>query len=362
MNITQDRRALHEIPELDRDLPETTAYLRSSLEQLRCRVFSPMEGALCAWFDFGQKNAIAFRSDADALPISERTGLAFASRHPGKMHACGHDGHMAILLELARRLDRMEALPHNVLLVFQPAEETTGGARDLCRTKVFQQYKVEAIFGMHLWPGLKAGSVCSRENEMLSRSCEVKVDICGKSAHIAKAEEGIDALAAGTEFYRRVMKMEAAMPKQIFRLLKFGLFQSGTVCNALSGHTHMEGSLRAFQDEAFYSLRAGIVSIGKDIERTTGCTVSIYMNDGYPAVMNPSRLYQRVKKAVSFTELEKPSMITEDFSWYQKELPGMFFFLGTGDTPALHADDFNFDEEILVKGVDFFQELAEKFQ
>ena len=122
MNITQDRRALHEIPELDRDLPETTAYLRSSLEQLRCRVFSPMEGALCAWFDFGQKNAIAFRSDADALPISERTGLAFASRHPGKMHACGHDGHMAILLELARRLDRMEALPHNVLLVFQPAE------------------------------------------------------------------------------------------------------------------------------------------------------------------------------------------------------------------------------------------------
>lgn len=362
MQILEDRRALHQIPELDRCLPETMEYLKSRLEGLRCKVFSPMEGALCAYFDFGQRTAIAFRSDADALPIAENTRLPYASRHPGKMHACGHDGHMAILLELARRLDGKQTLPHNVLLVFQPAEETTGGARDLCATKVFKQYRVEAIFGLHLWPGLEPGAVYSRKDEMMSRSCEVKVDIYGKSAHIAKAEQGIDALFAGAEFYRRVMQMEAALPKKVFRLLKFGLFQSGTVCNALSDHTHMEGSLRAFQDEVFYTLRAGIVSIGKEIERSTGCTVAVYMNDGYPAVMNPADLHKRVSSCVSFRELEKPSMITEDFSWYQKTLPGMFFFLGAGDVPALHADDFNFDESILVKGADFFEELAEKFQ
>ena len=102
MDIITDRRALHRIPELDRDLPETMAYLRSALENLPCKVFSPMESALCAWFDFGAKEAIAFRSDADALPIAENSGLNFASCHPGRMHACGHDGHMAILLELAR--------------------------------------------------------------------------------------------------------------------------------------------------------------------------------------------------------------------------------------------------------------------
>ena len=124
----------------------------------------------------------------------------------------------------------------------------------------------------------------------------------------------------------------------------------------------MEGSLRAFQDDVFYTLRAGLVSIAKDIERATGCTINIYMNDGYPAVMNPADLHKRVKKAVGFFELDTPSMITEDFSWYQKKIPGMFFFLGVGDTPALHADDFDFDETVLLRGADFFEELAEAFQ
>ena len=362
MQIINDRRALHMIPELDRELPKTMAYLRESLEKLNCQVFSPMESALCAWFDFGADDAIAFRSDADALPIQESTRATYTSGHPGKMHACGHDGHMAILLELARRLNEKKGLKHNILLVFQPAEETTGGARDICATGIFKKYNCKAIFALHLWPGLEAGTVYSRKNEMMSRSCEVKVDIYGKSAHIAKAAEGIDAMAAGVEFYSRVMALEAALPQKVFRLLKFGKMESGTVCNAISGHTHLEGSLRAFQDDIFYSLRAGIVSIGKDVERSSGCTVNIYMNDGYPAVINPATLYNRARAAAPFEALEKPSMITEDFSWYQKTLPGMFFFLGLGDTPALHADNFNFDESVLVKGADFFEQLAVNFQ
>lgn len=362
MQIIEDRRALHRIPELDRRLPKTMAYLKNALKGLHCQVFSPMESALCAWFDFGANSAIAFRSDADALPIAERTGAEYASEHPGWMHACGHDGHMAILLELARRLDRKEKLAHNVLLVFQPAEETTGGAKDICATGVFRKYNVEAIFALHLWPGLPEGMIASRKDEMMARSCEVKVDVYGKSAHIARASEGNDALAAGVEFYSRVMKMEGALPPKVFRLLKFGRFESGTVCNALSDHTHMEGSLRAFQDQVFYSMRAGIVSIAKEIERSTGCTINIYMNDGYPAVMNPGALHKKVRRAVGFFEMDKPVMIAEDFSWYQKTLPGMFFFLGAGDAPALHADNFNYNEDILVKGADFFEELAEQFQ
>lgn len=362
MQIFEDRHALHQIPELDKDLPKTMEYLESSLRKLSCKVFSPMPGALCAFFDFGAESAIAFRAEADALPIVERTKLPFASCHPGKMHACGHDGHMAIVLELARRLDAKKNLRHNVLLVFQPAEETTGGAREICETGVFQDYRVEAIFGLHIWPELEEGVIYSRKNEMLARSCEVKVDIYGKSAHIAKAREGIDALAAGADFYRKACAMEGALPRSVFRLLKFGKFESGTVCNAISDHTHMEGSLRAFQDEIFYSLRAGLVSLGKEVERGTGCTVSIYMNDGYPAVWNPEDLYERVRKLVPFRDMEEPSMIAEDFAWYQKHLPGLFFFLGAGDVPALHADDFNYNEDILVKGADFFEMLAEKYQ
>ena len=359
MGILEDRRALHRIPELEKNLPKTMAYIRSVLSGLPCRVFSPMEGCVAAFFDFGRQEAIAFRADADALPIQEKTGAPYASIHPGCMHACGHDGHMAILLELARRLSRKQALPHNVLLVFQPAEETTGGARDLCDTGIFERYGVKAIFGLHLWPGIPAGVIASRKGELMARASEVNVDIYGKSSHIAKAAEGVDALEAGMYFYSRCLALERALPPSVFRLLKFGKLQSGTVRNALSAHTHMEGSLRAFQDEIFDSLREGILEIARETEERFSCRAQVHFSDGYPAVMNPPQLYDRVKEKLSFRELEAPYMTAEDFSWYQKRLPGMFFFLGLGDTPALHADNFDFDESLMEKGADFFEALAQ---
>ena len=359
VKIRDDRRALHRIPELDRDLPETFAYLKGALSGLNCRVFEPAAGSLCAWFDFGQADSIAFRADADALPILEKTGVDYASRHSGCMHACGHDGHMAILLELARRLSKKRNLPRNVLLVFQSAEETTGGAKDICDSGVFTQCNVKAIFGLHLWPGLEAGVVASRRQELMARSSEVNVDIYGKSAHIAKASQGVDALMAAVEFYQKAMEMERKLPDSVFRLLKFGKFQSGTVRNALSAHTHMEGSLRAFQDEVFDALAAGLADIGRAVETKYGCIVTLHLSDGYPAVMNPPELYDRVRMVLPFRELDSPSMTAEDFSWYQKTLPSLFFFLGLGDVPALHTDTFDFDEGILLKGADFFEKLAE---
>ena len=352
MQVIEYRRALHRIPELDRDLPETLAYLRSVLEPLGCALFSPIPGALCAFFDFGKADAIAFRSDADALPIQEQTGLPFASTHPGKMHACGH---MSMVLDLAVWLDSQKDLNHNVLLLFQPAEETTGGAKDLCQSGVFEQYNVTCLFGLHLWPALPAGVVASRKKEMMSRSCEVSVTITGRSSHIAKAEEGLDALAAGVEFYRRAVALEQALSPEIYRM------ESGTVRNAVSGKTVLLGSLRAFQDEVFFGLQEGLRAIGRDIEKETGCTVDVHANDGYPAVWNPDELFDRVRNAgVDFEILDKPVMISEDFSWYQRHLPALFFFLGCGPAPALHADDFTFDESILTVGADFWKEIAAK--
>ena len=358
MGIVEDRRALHRIPEVELCLPETMEYLRRGLEGLNCRVFAPVESGLCAFFDFGGESAIAFRADCDALPIQEKTGAEFASLHPGKMHACGHDGHMAVLLELARRLDRRKRLGRNVLLVFQPGEESPGGAKPICDTGIFEKYNVQAIFGLHLWPGLEAGKVFSRKGELMARSSEVNVDIYGKSAHIAKAAEGVDALAAMVDFYTRVTAMEQALPKSVYRLLKFGHLTSGTVRNALSAHARLEGSLRAFQDEVFEELRMGILSAGKAVEERYGCRCDIRLSDGYPAVLNPEDVYDKVRNAVSFEELEVPSMTSEDFAWYQRYIPGMFFFLGLGDTPALHADNFHFDDSLLVKGADFFEQLA----
>lgn len=362
MSVTDHRRALHQVPELDRDLPETLRYLEEVLRPLDCTLSRPIPGALCAFFDFGRDTTIAFRSDADALPIQEKADLPFASRHPGCMHACGHDGHMAMLLDLAEWLDGQAVLPNNVLLVFQPAEETTGGAKDICQSGLFAQHNVQCIFGMHLWPDLPAGVIASRKNELMSRSCEVTVTITGRSSHIAKAEEGIDALAAGVEFYRRAIAMEQALPPQVFRLLKFGRMESGTVRNAVSGQTVLLGSLRAFQDDIFFQLRDGLQAIAQDVEAESRCTVSVHTSDGYPAVWNPPALYDQVRACgLDVQALEKPVMIAEDFSWYQRHLPGLFFFLGTGPSPALHADNFQFDEGILQTGADFWKELAAKF-
>jgi len=362
MDIIHDRRNLHRIPELQWDLPLTSEYVRKSLENLSCRVFYPVGCAVCAFFDFGADHAIGFRADMDALPIEEKTDLPFASTHPGKMHACGHDGHTAILLELARRLDKKESLPHNVLLIFQPAEESPGGAKLICDTGVLEQYRVKTIFGMHLWPQLRKGVVFSRVNELMSRASEVTVDIYGKSSHIGNPSAGIDATAAAAEFYRLAREAEASFPPEIFRLLNFGKFQSGTVRNALSAHARMEGSVRAFQDEVFETMQKKLYEAAAAVEAEFGCRVEITLGDSYPAVMNDEALLERVRQTAEVAMLEKPSMTAEDFSWYQRYAGGIFFFLGLGDVPALHASNFDFDETILEKGADFFEKLAVNFQ
>ncbi len=359
--IVADRRALHRIPELDRDLDRTMAYLRRSLLGLRCALFSPIPNSLCAFFDNGAEGTVAFRSGADALPVHERSFLPFASEIPGQMHSCGHDGHMAMLLELARRMQGARA-PRNILLIFQPAEETTGGARDICKSGVFESRGVEAIFGLHLWPDLPLGMIASRKNEMMSRSCEVTVDISGQSISAARAGEGIDALKAGVEFYLRARQAEAAYPPELYRLLHFGRMESGAGCNVVSDHTRMEGTLRAFQDEVFYGILGSLNRAADEISAESGCKIRIETSMGYPAVMNPPELYERVRAAgVRFEELPHPAMVTEDFSWYQRHLPGMFFFLGIGPCPALQAGDFDFDERALETGADFLEEIAMKF-
>ncbi len=362
MQIISDRRNLHRIPELCWELPKTMAYLKVALENRNCTLFSPVEGSLCAWFDFGAESALAFRADCDALPIMEKSSADYASTHKGNMHACGHDGHMAILLELARRISAKQHLDRNILLIFQPGEESPGGAERICDTGVLEAYKVEAIFGLHLWPGLEKGVMFTRERELMARASELTVDIYGLSSHLANPATGRDALAAAAQFYAEARALEQSLPKEVYRLLNFGKFHSGTARNALSAHTHMEGSLRAFQDEVFEALRDGLFAIKDEMEADTGCTVNLHLNQGYPAVMNPGSLIEKVRSITPVKLLEYPAMTSEDFSWYQKHVPGVFFFLGLGDTPALHTDTFDFDEAVLETGADFFEKLAEEYR
>ena len=230
MSVVEYRRRLHRVPELDNRLPETTAYVRSLLEPLGCRVFSPITGSVCAWFDAGRGESVAFRADLDALPVPERTGLPFASEHPGVMHACGHDGHAAMVLALAEHLAaHLAELPRNVLLIFQPSEETTGGAGKLCETGVLERYRVRRIFGLHLWPGLEAGVAASRPGPLMARSNEVTVTVEGHSVHMSRASEGRDALTAGLDFLQRAYALMVSVRQGEPRVLRFGNMFSGSV-------------------------------------------------------------------------------------------------------------------------------------
>ena len=361
MTVVDYRRALHRIPELDDRLPETAAYVRSVLAPLGCEVFSPIPGSVCAWFDRGQAGTVAFRADMDALPVEEKTGLPFASVHPGAMHACGHDGHTAMALALAEYAAACPDLKRNVLLLFQPAEETTGGADRLCRTEILRERRVDRVFGLHIWPGLPAGKVFSRPGPLMARANEVTVTVAGKSVHLSRAAEGRDALAAGAEYLRRAYGMIDALPPEIPRTLRFGKMVSGTVRNAVSGRTVLEGSLRTYQEEIYRFCRENLITIGRALQKETGCGVEVFLNEGYPAVWNHEGLFESLRQGLGEQApalLENPVLAAEDVSFYQREVPGVFFFLGAGDTPELHAPDFSFDDRtVLPAGVEFLKAL-----
>ncbi len=371
--IKKYRQDLHRIPELGFDVFKTKAYILEQLRRYSCEITEVCGTGVCAFFQSREENGkgqkrertIALRSDMDGLPVAEETGLAYASVHKGAMHACGHDGHMAMLLALAGELDRIiHSLHHNVLLIFQPAEETTGGAGKICATGILSKYGVTRIYGFHLWPMLEKNVVGSRANEFMAKSSELDIVIHGRSAHCANAEEGIDALAIGCELVGELYRMERSeIPDSEFRLLKFGKMVSGTVRNAISAETVLQGSVRCFHEETGNYMFRRIEEIAAAYEEKYECRITFKRSDGHPAVINDQELFTEAKELLSdyqFHTFEKPFMLAEDFSCYQKEVPGLFLFLGTGTNIPLHSSRFDFDEDVLHTGVEIYLKLLRK--
>lgn len=361
LSVISYRRALHRIPELDNCLPETCAFIRSALASFDLEAFSPIPSSVCAFVDAGKPETVAFRADMDALPIREATGLDYSSTHPEAMHACGHDANTAMALALAEyAAAHRSELPRNALFLFQPSEETTGGAELLCGTNVLEQHHAVRVFAMHLWPKLEAGKIHCKPGAIMARSNEVTVTLTGKCVHIGKASEGIDALAAGVEYLRRAYAMMDGLPGPEPAVLRFGKMVSGSVRNAISGKTVLEGSLRTFRDDVQALCHKGLEEIGREIAAETGCNVEVYLNEGYPAVWNHEGLFETVRSALGdmIQPLAAPTLTAEDFSFYQKRVPGLFFLLGVGNTAELHSPGFCFDDElVLPNGVEFLKRL-----
>jgi amidohydrolase len=360
--LVRDRRALHKIPELKFDLPRTQAYLLAALEKTGAHIETLSPAGILAYFDAGRPETVALRADMDALPIAEAATHAYASTHPGQMHACGHDGHMAMLMGFARYASqRLEEFPRNLLLIFQPAEEGGGGGRMIAGSGALERYNATRIFAMHVAPELPMGTLASRAGAFFSKSSEVYVTIHGRSAHAANAGDGIDALAAGADFLMRAMAMEASLPSDAMRLLKFGRFESGTAPNIVSASTRIIGTLRAFDNGVFKSLQDGLCEAASAVKKRWGASVRLEYSESYPPLINDPALYRLAVQALegmAYRELPQPTMLSEDFSYYLERLPGVFFKLGIETSTPLHTPEFDFDERALLWGVEALTHLA----
>lgn len=368
--LRQIRRDLHKIPELGLKEYKTSAYIREKLTSFGITELETWleTGVVAVIRGKGKKEAVAFRADMDALPVTEQTGCDFTSEHVGCMHACGHDGHVTVLLGFAKYLqEHKDELENDVVLIFQPAEEGPGGAQLLVDAGLFEKHPVRCIIGCHIFPQVPQGKVACRKGAMMARNGEVDVHIYGESAHGAQPQLGHDAvLAAGavitglhTILSRNVSPLDSGV-------LTFGAIHGGEACNIIAKEVKLEGTMRAFSDEAYETMTKRVQEVASGIAAGYGCKGEAVFRHMYRVVDNDPKLVELLQEVAGDNYEETPPyMLAEDFSLYLQKVPGMFFFLGSGNEEkgyihSLHSAQFQFDEEILALGVETYAKLLKK--
>ena len=365
------RRELHQIPELEFEMVKTRAFI---INELRSMGYEPElswgKTAVIARLEGEIKQTLAFRADMDALSVTEKTEVPYESQHPGVMHACGHDGHMAALLGLAWALKNLPQLPHySILFIFQPAEEGPGGAELLEKEGLLTRNQVVAVFGTHLFPGLQQGMVGLKSGPFMAQNGEVDLIVTGRSAHGAQPQQGIDAIVAAADLVLRLQTISARSVSPMDTVvLTFGRIEGGERCNIIAGRVQLNGTIRAFKDTVFKTVQKCIRAQAAGTEAAFDCKVDVIFRDMYPAVNNDDTL---TALAASHVPSEKrawmePQMLAEDFAYYQKAVPGLFYFMGTGNdkeglTAPLHNACFNFNESVLCDIVELNLHIIEGF-
>jgi hippurate hydrolase len=353
------RRELHQIPELGLEEYKTSAYIGEKLREFGLHPFTIAKTGIYVYIDAGSDETYAFRADMDALESEEENDVEYASKHPGKMHACGHDGHMAMLLGLAKILSQTENIKKNVLLIFQPAEEGPGGAKIITESGIFEKYNVKGIFGIHLFPNLDEGIIASKAGPLMAQSGEIDVIIKGEGGHGGMPHNAIDSILVASKFLsscqsiisRSISPLETAV-------ISFGKIRGGSARNIVAEKTHIEGTVRTFSKDTFEIIKKRILQISRGLEESFGVEISVDLEPYYPPVINDKNLYNKIAEKVHIEETD-PVMLAEDFSYYQERIPGVFYFLGSRNIERdfdypLHSCNFNFDESILLKGVEHY--------
>lgn len=357
-NLLEYYTYLHANPELSRQEFHTAQYLQKTLTRMG---YSPVRvGNTGVYADLVADETLPWvllRSDMDALPVTEETGVSYASQNPGVMHACGHDSHMAMLLTAAEEL-KGKKLPQNIRFLFQPAEEGVTGAVEMVAAGVVPK-NTAAVFGMHVWPGVEKGKVLAKVGPLMASTTTIQIRCRGLGAHCGKRELGHDALMTMAQILVRSKEAEE-LANGDGSILFFGKLQAGTSHNIVASDAVMNGTLRTYYPETRQRVLAKLEQIVAETAASYNTEAEVIYTGVAPAVINPEDLTKRVQEQLPnvVTQIE-PTRIAEDFSHYQEAAPGVLMWLGVGDTPSLHNGKFLPPLDVLPVGVETWCRLAE---
>ncbi|KQQ34251.1 amidohydrolase [Rhizobium sp. Leaf306] len=372
--VVATRHFLHQHPELGLSEFTTSDYIAAKLEEFGYAVTRGLgkTGIVATLKNGSSDRSVGIRADIDALPIEEETGADYASLNKGVMHACGHDGHTAMLLGAAKILAQRKNFDGTLNLIFQPAEENFGGARLMMEDGLFDRFPCDAVFGLHNDPGLPFGKIFVKEGPIMAAVDECRIVVNGRGGHGAEPQDAADPIVAGASI---IMALQTVVSRNIHPLdpavVTVGAFNAGIASNVIPERAEMVITIRSFDPAVRDKLEERIRGVAVGQAASYGMTATIEYTRGYDATVNHKAetdfvrdLAKKVVGPENLAEIERPMMGAEDFGYFLAEKPGTYFFLGTARTkndPPLHHPKFDFNDDALPIGTNFWVELAEAY-
>ncbi|ATA23295.1 peptidase M20 [Brenneria goodwinii] len=366
------RHEFHAAPELGYEEHATSKRVAELLTSFGLQVHTGLGGTgIVATLENGQGPTIGLRADMDALPITELSDISYKSRNRGVMHACGHDGHTAILLAAARHLSETRNFSGTVHFVFQPAEENLGGAYKMVADGLFERFPMDGIYALHNWPGLPVGHVGLSSGVMMASLDSFEIVLTGKSCHAAMPENGADPIVAASQLILSLQTISARrLSPQSSAVISITQIAGGEAINVIPEKVTLRGTMRCLQTDVRIKVKALIDEFVTNLPRVFGVTGEISYYPGYPVTLNHEQEALNVRDALSHALGESnvhwqinPSMASEDFACMLESCPGAYFWLGSdGSTPSkpLHNAYYDFNDELIKPGVESWTSLVEK--
>ena len=372
--VAEWRRDLHRHPELDFDTHRTAAIVAERLKEFGCDEVVTGIGrtgvvGVIRGRSSGSGRVIGLRADMDALPIEETTGVEWASATPGRMHACGHDGHTAMLLGAARHLAETRAFDGTAVVIFQPAEEGGGGGREMVADGMMDRFGVQEVYGLHNMPGLAVGAFQTRPGPMLAASDTITIEVLGRGGHAAQPYQTIDPTVAASAIVLAIQSVVARNVDPVSSaVISITSFQTdGDAFNVIPDRVELRGTARTLDPAVQDLVEARLTELVPAIARGYGAEARLVYHRNYPVTINdPERAAFAAKVAAevvgpgAVNGSAPPILGAEDFSFMLKARPGAFLFMGNGDTAKLHNPGYDFNDEAIPVGVSYWVRLVER--